>query len=160
VKVAHVLRDVCHEIGLPSYVKTSGSSGLHILIPLGQQCDYEQSRQLGNLLAQIVVSELPEIATVTRAVRSREGKVYVDFLQNGHGQLLVTPFCVRAVPEAAVSTPLKWSEVKKGLDIRKHTIRTVPARMKRLKDGDPFLGVLDDRPDLIGALHRLAGRET
>ena len=83
MKVAHVLRDVCHEIGLPSYVKTSGSSGLHILIPLGQQCDYEQSRQLGNLLAQIVVSELPEIATVTRAVRSREGKVYVDFLQNG-----------------------------------------------------------------------------
>ena len=158
VRVAHVVRDLCDEIELPTYVKTSGSSGLHVLVPLGQQCDYEQSRQLGHLLAQVVVSEVPEIATITRAIRGREGKVYVDFLQNGHGQLLVAPFCVRAVPEAAVSTPLRWSEVTKRLDIRKHTIKTVPARMKRLKDGDPFLGVLEDRPDLIAALGRLAQR--
>ena len=158
VRVAHAVRDLCDEIELPTYVKTSGSSGLHVLIPLGQQCDYEQSRQLGHLLAQIVVSELPDIATITRAVGSREGKVYVDFLQNGHGQLLAAPFCVRAVPEAAVSTPLKWSEVTKRLDIRKHTIKTVPARMRRLTGADPFVGVLKDRPDLMAALGRLARR--
>ena len=158
VKVARVIRDVCDEIELPTYVKTSGSSGLHVLVPLGQQCDYEQSRQLGQLLAQVVVSELPEIATITRTIRDREGKVYLDFLQNRRGQLLVAPFSVRPVPEAAVSTPLKWSEVTQRLDIRKHTIRTVPARMKRLKGGDPFLAVLKDRPDLIGALGRLARR--
>ena len=158
VKVARVIRDVCDEIELPTYVKTSGSSGLHVLVPLGHQCDHEQSRQLGHLLAQVVVSELPEIATITRTIRDREGRVYVDFLQNRRGQLLVAPFSVRPVPEAAVSTPLKWSEVTQRLDIRKHTIRTVPARMKRLKGGDPFLGVLKDRPDLIGALGRLARR--
>ncbi len=158
VKVARVIRDVCEEIELPTYVKTSGSSGLHVLVPLGHQCDYEQSRQLGHLLARVVVSELPEIATITRTIRDREGKVYVDFLQNRRGQLLVSPFSVRPVPEAAVSTPLKWNEVTKTLDIRKHTIKTVPARMRRLKGGDPFLGVLQDRPDLIGALGRLAGR--
>ena len=158
VKVARVIRDVCDEIELPTYVKTSGASGLHVLVPLGHQCDYEQSRQLGHLLAQVVVSELPEIATITRTIRDREGRVYVDFLQNRRGQLLVAPFSVRPVPEAAVSTPLKWSEVTQRLDIRKHTIRTVPARMKRLKGGDPFLGVLKDRPDLIGALGRLARR--
>ena len=61
-------------------------------------------------------------------------------------------------PEAVVSTPLRWSEVTGRLDIRKHTIKTVPARMKRLKGGDPFVGVLKDRPDLIGALERLAHR--
>ncbi len=158
VKVARVIRDVCDEIELPTYVKTSGSSGLHVLVPLGQQCDYEQSRQLGHLLAQVVVTELPEIATITRTIRDREGRVYVDFLQNRRGQLLVAPFSVRPVPEAAVSTPLKWSEVTGRLDIRKHTVKTVPARMKRLKGGDPFLGVLKDRPDLIGALERLARR--
>ena len=158
VKVARVIRAVCDEIELPTYVKTSGSSGLHVLVPLGHQCDYEQSRQLGHLLAQVVVSELPEIATITRTIRDREGKVYVDFLQNRRGQLLVAPFSVRPVPEAAVSTPLKWSEVTQRLDIRKHTIKTVPARMKRLKGGDPFLEVLKDRPDLIGALGRLARR--
>ena len=158
VKVARVIRGVCEDIELPTYVKTSGSSGLHVLVPLGRQCDYEQSRQLGHLLAQVVVSELPEIATITRTIRDREGKVYVDFLQNRRAQLLVVPFSVRPVPEAAVSTPLKWSEVTKSLDIRKHTIKTVPARMKRLKGGDPFSGVLEDRPDLIGALERLARR--
>jgi bifunctional non-homologous end joining protein LigD len=158
VKVARAIRGVCEDIELPTYVKTSGSSGLHVLVPLGHQCDYEQSRQLGHLLAQVVVSELPEIATITRTIRDREGKVYVDFLQNRRAQLLVVPFSVRPVPEAAVSTPLKWSEVMKSLDIRKHTIKTVPARMKRLKGGDPFSGVLEDRPDLIGALERLARR--
>ena len=158
VKVAKVIRQVCQEIELPSYVKASGSSGLHVVIPLGAQLSYEQSRMLGNLLARVVVGELPEIATVTRALKSREGKVYVDFLQNASGQLLVAPFCVRPVPEAAVSMPLKWSEVTSKLDIRKHTIKTVPARMKRLKGGDPLLGVLDDKPDLMGALERLARR--
>jgi len=116
------------------------------------------AENLGHLLAQVVVSELPEIATITRTIRDREGRVYVDFLQNRRGQLLVAPFSVRPVPEAAVSTPLRWSEVTQRLDIRKHTIRTVPARMRRLKGGDPFLGVLKDRPDLIGALGRLARR--
>ena len=158
VKVARVIRDVCDEIELPTYVKTSGSSGLHVLVPLGHQCDYEQSRQLGHLLAQVVVAELPEIATITRTIRDREGRVYVDFLQNRRGQLLAAPFSVRPVPEAAVSTPLRWSEVTGRLDIRKHTIKTVSARMKRLKGGDPFSGVLKDRPDLIGALERLARR--
>ena len=62
------------------------------------------------------------------------------------------------VPEAAVSTPLKWSEVTHKLDIRKHTIRSVPKRMKRLEGGDPLVGVLDDKPDLAGALDRLSRR--
>jgi bifunctional non-homologous end joining protein LigD len=83
--VVKVARDVCDEIELPTYVKTNGSSGLHVLVPLRHQCDYEQSRQLGHLLAQVVVAELPEIATITRTIRDREGRVYVDFLQNRRG---------------------------------------------------------------------------
>ncbi|RMH12097.1 MAG: DNA ligase D [Gemmatimonadetes bacterium] len=157
VKVARLIRQVCEHIELPAFVKTSGSTGLHVLLPLGRAFTYEQSRMLGHLLANVVVAELPDIATVTRQVRAREGKVYVDYLQNGHGQLLVAPFSARPVPEAAVSTPLRWSEVKRGLDVRAHTIRTVPARMKRLRGGDPLLPVLDTRPDLAGALERLAG---
>ncbi len=158
VAVATAIREICEEIELPTYVKTSGSSGLHVLIPLGRRLGYQQSRMLGNLLARVVVGELPEIATITRALKSRQGKVYVDFLQNASGQLLVAPFSVRPVPEAAVSTPLRWSEVTNRLDIRKHTIKTVPTRMKRLKGGDPLLGVLGDKPALMGALERLAAR--
>jgi bifunctional non-homologous end joining protein LigD len=155
VKVAVFLKELCEELELPTCVKTTGSTGLHILIPLGRQCTYEQSRTLGHLLAHVAVAEMPEIATITRTISQREGKVYIDFLQNRHGQLIVAPFSVRPVPEAAVSTPLLWDEVNGRLKVRGHTIASVPKRMKKL-GYDPMLAVLEIRPDLMGALARLS----
>jgi bifunctional non-homologous end joining protein LigD len=87
-------------------------------------------------------------------VHQRDGKVYVDYLQNGSGKLIVAPFSVRPLPGAPVSVPLGWREVNRKLDIRKHTIRTVPERMRKLK-GDPLADVLELAPDLAGALGRL-----
>ena len=147
---------MCEEIGLPSFAKTSGSSGIHVLVPLGRQLTYEQSRTLAHLLCQVVVSERPDIATLTRNPKKRDGKVYLDFGQNGHGQLLVAPFTVRPKPGAPVSAPLEWKEVNKRLKIGNHTIKSVPKRMKRLGD-DPLRPVLDLEPDLLGALERLTG---
>lgn len=157
VRVAKAARALCEEIDLPAFVKTSGSSGLHVLLPLGRQCTYEESRSLGELLARVLVSGLPEIATITRAVSRRGGKVYVDYLQNVSGQLLAAPFSVRPLPGAPVSTPLEWREVTDRLDIRAFTIRTVPVRMRKRKT-DPLIGVLDQAPDLGRALERLAER--
>jgi bifunctional non-homologous end joining protein LigD len=157
VEVAQALHRLTDEIALPAFVKTSGSSGLHVLVPLGRQCTHEESRTLGELLARLVVAQLPEIATVARLPAQREGKVYVDFLQNGHGKLLVAPFCVRPIPNASVSMPLAWDEVDAALRLDQHTIRTAPARMKGLGE-DPLRPVLDLAPDLAGALLRLQGR--
>ena len=157
VEVARQVHDLCEAIGLPACIKTSGSSGLHVMIPLGCQCTHEQSRTLGELLARVVVRELPDIATVVRLPAKREGKVYIDYLQNGHGKLLVAPFSVRPVPGATVSTPLEWREVNRRLDIRAFTIRTLPERLKPSKR-DPLLGMLDEKPDLVGALSGLAAR--
>ena len=154
VEVARTLHDVCEEIGLPSFPKTSGSSGIHVLVPLGRRLTYEQSRTLGELLGRVVVAERTDIATLTRNPKKREGKVYIDFVQNGHGRLLVAPFTVRPLPGATVSAPLKWSEVNRRLAISNHTIASVPRRMKRLKQ-DPMRPVLDLEPDLLGALERL-----
>ena len=155
VRIALYLRELCDEIGLPSFVKTSGSTGLHVLVPLGRQVTYEQSRNIGNLLALMAVRELPRIATVARRPEQREGKVYVDFLQNGHGRLIVAPFCVRPLPGAPVSVTLDWSEVDDGLAIADHTIRSVPARMAGR--GDPMREVLTLRPDLGHSLEQLRG---
>ena len=88
IRIAKIIHELCDTLDLPSFLKTSGSSGLHVLIPMGAQYTYEQSRTLAELLAHIVCRELPEIATVTRSVSNREGKVYVDYGQNGHGRLL------------------------------------------------------------------------
>ena len=157
VTVAQAVKALCDDIGLPAGIKTSGSTGLHVLIPLGLQVTYEQSRTLGGLLARVIAAQLPEIATVTRQVQKRGGKVYLDYVQNGHGRLLVAPFSARPLPGAPVSTPLAWREVAPKLDIRAFTIRSVPARMKKLKD-DPLWPVLDHQPDLMAALARLHDR--
>jgi bifunctional non-homologous end joining protein LigD len=157
VKVALALKDLCDAIGLPSFVKTSGSSGLHVLIPLGRQCTFEQARTLGGLLARLVATELYEIATVVRQVNKRDGKVYLDYVQNGHGRLLAAPFTARPVPGALVSAPLLWKEVTAKLLLADFTIKTMPARMKKLKK-DPLAPVLDLAPDLPDALAQLAAR--
>ena len=155
VRVARAAKALCDRIRLPLFVKSSGSSGLHLLVPLGRQCTHEQSRTLGEVLARCLVTELPDIATIVRQVSQREGRVYVDYLQNGSGKLIVAPFSVRPLPGAPVSVPLTWGEVDDSLDIRKHTIVTVPDRMRELGT-DPLAKVLETAPDIAAALGRLS----
>ncbi len=155
VACARRIKKLCDAIDMPAFVKTSGSTGLHVLLPLGRQLTYEQSRAFGQLMATVIVSELPDVATVTRNPKKREGKVYIDYVQNGHGRLLVSPYCVRPLPGAPVSTPLRWSEVNAKLEIGNHTIRTVPKRLARQKK-DPWAGLLELKPDLAAALARLS----
>jgi bifunctional non-homologous end joining protein LigD len=157
VAVALAVRRLCNDIGMPTYVKTSGSTGLHVLLPLGRQCTYEQSRLLGELISRVVAAENPDIATITRVIERRGGKVYLDYVQNGHGRLLVAPFSVRPLPGATVSTPLRWSEVDGKLRMEDFDIRTVPARLRRMRK-DPWQGLLAARPDLGAVLGALAER--
>jgi len=154
VELALAARKLCDRIGLPVLVKSTGSTGLHLLVPLGRQCTHEQSRSLGELLARCLVARLPQIATITRQVSQRDGRVYVDYLQNGSGKLIVAPFSARPLPGAPVSVPLKWREVNRTLDIRRHTIKTVPERMRKL-GVDPLAEVLELAPDLVEALGKL-----
>lgn len=157
IDVARALHDLCDEIDLPHFVKTSGSSGLHVMIPLGGQFTYEHSRVLAHLLAQVIVAENGGIATLHRVIDRREGKVYLDYLQNGHGKLIAAPFSVRPKPGAPVSMPLAWDEVKAGLAILDFTLGNAVARMEALGD-DPLRPVLAVEPDLLGALGRLQER--
>jgi bifunctional non-homologous end joining protein LigD len=157
VKVARAVKDLCDEIELTAFIKTSGSTGLHVMLPMARLVTFEQARQLGGLLARVVANGLPDIATVTRQVGKRGGRVYLDYVQNGHGRLLVAPYSVRPLPGAPVSMVLEWREVTPKLDIRKFTIKNAPARMEKLGT-DPLLPVLDVQPDLVAALERLAER--
>ncbi len=157
ITIARALHTLCRDIDLPSFVKTSGSTGLHVLIPLGGQLDHDHSRALGSLLATLVVRELPEIATTVRSPSKREGKVYVDFVQNGRGRLIVAPYSVRPLPGAPVSAPLRWKEVKPGLEMGRYTIRSMPRRVRALKE-DPLQSLLELAPDLLSALERLQSR--
>ncbi|HEY7215520.1 MAG TPA: DNA ligase, partial [Thermoanaerobaculia bacterium] len=157
VEIARAVRELCEEIALPSFIKTSGGSGLHVLMPTGGQLEHDQVRQLAELLAGVLAARLPKIATTARSLRTREGQVYIDALQNGRGKLLVAPYSVRPRPGAPASTPLQWSEVNESLDIRAFNLETLPARIRRLEE-DPLLPVLDLRPDLERSLELLAKR--
>ncbi|MBI2157472.1 MAG: DNA ligase D, partial [Candidatus Rokubacteria bacterium] len=156
VEVAQTLRRLLDGLELPSYPKTSGATGLHILLPLGARYRYEEARGFAHLLALLVVQAAPSISTIARPIRSRGGRVYVDWGQNGHGQTIVAPFSVRPLPGAPVSCPLGWDEVTARLDPGTFTIRTAPPRLEKL--GDPLAPVLREGIDLAAALRRLESR--
>jgi bifunctional non-homologous end joining protein LigD len=154
IRCAQVLHGICERAGLPHYVKTTGKTGLHIMIPLARLFTYEQSRTLGELLSRLALRETSDIATITRHVTRRGDKVYFDYLQNRHGQTIVAPFSVRPLPGATVSMPLRWDEVVDGLNPKNYTIRNAVERMEQLGE-DPCAPVLTDIPDLAGVLARL-----
>jgi bifunctional non-homologous end joining protein LigD len=155
VKVARAIHTLCERVELPNLVKTSGSTGLHVLIPLGARYTHEQSRAMAELLANCVVKQLPEIATVERHLDARDGKVYVDYLQNGHGRLLVAPYSVRPVARATVSMPLTWAQVSSRLDMFKYDLRAVPGLLAKQK-ADPFEALFTGAADLSKSLALLA----
>jgi bifunctional non-homologous end joining protein LigD len=120
------------ELGLESYVKTSGGKGLHVVVPLARRSSWEQVHDFSRALAEEMQSRDPRHFTAKAAKAERAGKVYLDFLRNARGATAVAPYSTRALPGAPVSTPVSWSELVEGLDPGELTIRTVPARLERL----------------------------
>ena len=136
-RVAQVARWVGEELaasGLAGALKTSGSRGVHILLPLGPGATYDLSAALAERIAQRVAAAHPEEATVERALGARgPAQVYVDHMQNARGKTLASVFSVRARAEATVSAPLSWRRLARaGLDLTAFTVATVPARLARL----------------------------
>jgi len=156
VRVAQVLHRILDDFELPSYVKTSGATGLHIHVPLGARYSHEDCRNFARLLAVLGVQALPEISTVARPIHSRGGKVYIDFGQNGHGRTVVAPYSVRPLPGAPVACPLRWDEVTAQLDPAAFTIRTGPPRFAAIED--PLTPILGAGIDLAAALARIERR--
>jgi bifunctional non-homologous end joining protein LigD len=153
IAVARRIHALLAPLDTPHFVKTSGQDGLHVLIPLGGSLTHDQSKTFAEVLARLVVADLPEIATVARPLGDRGGRVYVDFLQNGFGKTIVAPYSVRPRPGAPVSTPLAWREVTARLDPARHTIATVPERVRRR--GDPMRALLDTRVDVAAVIAAL-----
>jgi bifunctional non-homologous end joining protein LigD len=154
VKIARILGKLLRGIGIEPYLKTSGSTGLHVCIPLKPGYTYDQSRMFCETIARLVVREHADLATVDRAVSRRGGRVYVDFLQNRREQTVVPAYVVRPVEAASVSTPIAWDELEGELQISDFTIATVPSRVERI--GDLFRTALRQPQDLGKAIRSLS----
>ena len=154
IEVAQVAKTVLDKAKIKGYVKTSGSSGLHIYIPLGARYSYDEARDFTKILCYFIQEKLPSLTSMERNVKKRKGKIYLDFLQNRKGQTLAAPYCARPKPGATVSAPLEWKEVKKGLDMKDFTIKTMPERIA--EKPELFLPVLQKGINIEKALEALS----
>ena len=153
VEAAVITRQVLEGMGVTSYCKTSGSTGLHIYVPLGAKYTYEDSKEFARAVVTKVHSLVPGITSIERKVSDRNGKMYLDFLQNRPQATVASVYSLRPKPGASVSMPLHWDEVRKGLQIRDFNIRNAMARLS--EHGDLFKGVLGKGIDISKALKRL-----
>jgi bifunctional non-homologous end joining protein LigD len=154
VEVAREVAAVLREVGLEPCLKTSGQMGLHVVVGLAPKYTYEQAKMFSELVAQVVVNRIPKVATINRNPHTRKGRVYIDYLQLGHGKTIAATFSVRPVPRAPVSAPMSWKELKTSLDPTIYNIETMPARMSRMKR-DPFLDAIEKHATLEDALPHL-----
>lgn len=153
IETALALHRFFEKYDIPSFCKTSGATGMHILVPTGAKYTYEQVKLFAELICSFIHQELPDITSMERSPAKRQKKVYLDFLQNNFGQTIATPYSVRPKPHAPVSMPLEWNEVKKGLAPTDFTIENALKRMK--KKGDIFNGVLGKGVNLLKILKLL-----
>lgn len=152
---AMTVKSVLDDVGLAGYPKTSGSRGMHVYIPIDRLYSHEQARDVGELVARAAASRRPDITTVERMKKQRrETQVYLDYLQNGMGKTIASPYSVRAAAGATVSTPLTWEEVAAKPDKGQFTMLTVPERLERV--GDLFADVLTLRQRLTAPMDALA----
>jgi bifunctional non-homologous end joining protein LigD len=147
IEAALVTKDVLDELGVKGYPKTSGSTGIHIYIPLGAKYSYEQSKEFARTIATLVHQRIPKFTSIERAVKNRKGKMYIDFLQNRPQATVSAPYSVRPKPDATVSMPLEWFEVKKGLKMSDFHIHNAVERIRSI--GDLFKPVLGKGIDLL-----------
>lgn len=155
IQAAQVTRTILDSVGVPSFPKTSGSTGIHIYIPLGAKYTYEQSQLFANIIVRQVNRELPKFTTLERSISKRGGKMYLDFLQNRPGATIAGVYSLRPKPGATVSMPLLWEEVKPGLKMRDFTIFNAIDRLK--ETGDLFTGVLGKGIDMASVLSTAQG---
>ena len=147
LQVALKVKEVADEIGLEVFPKTSGSSGLHLYVPLKATNEYDRVAEFARLFASEVAQRAPKIATVERTIAKRAAtQVYVDWMQNARGKTLAAVFGARAKPKATVSMPLTWKQISQGVKITDFTITNVPELLR--KKGDPWEGFFDARQSL------------
>ena len=153
VSLALGLQALLEEVGLEGYPKTSGQSGLHVLIPMGPKIPFGVAKALVELIGRLLQMRFAETSTMERRISERGGRVYIDTGQTGRSRTIVAPYSVRAHPGATVSTPLSWDEVHLALKPEVFTLFTVVERAKRI--GDPMHELLHARPRVLAAVEKL-----
>jgi bifunctional non-homologous end joining protein LigD len=140
--VALLIKEKLDQLGLVSYIKTSGKKGLHILVPIVREHTFKETRDFVHRIGRLLAKERENVVSEFSDTK-KPGKVFMDYLQNSYGRTNVCPYSLRGVPTATVSTPLEWSDVKKRIKPAEFTIFTVPSLKK-----DPWKDIFDNKQKL------------
>ncbi len=153
VDTALATKSVLDKAGISSYCKTSGSSGLHVYVPVKNKYDYKEVKDFAQIIASLVNEQLPQTTSLERSLKKRGNKIYIDYLQNRSGQTLASVFSLRPVKGANASVPLDWKEVNHQLHPSQFNIENMLQRIK--KKGDIFKPVLSGSANIEKALKAL-----
>lgn len=154
IETARAIREVLDKAGATSFLKTSGSTGLHIYVPLKAKYTYEQANAFAEIIATRAQELVPDFTSLERSLKKRgQSNIYIDYMQNNIGQTIAAPYSLRPRPHAPVATPLDWKELKKGLTIEQFNITNIFKRLE--KKGDLFAGMLARSTDIMKCLKRL-----
>ena len=156
ITVALTLHRLLDALKAKNFVKTSGKTGMHVMVPLAAKYDYEEVRDFSRRLLANVEREIPDLVTTEQRLAKRAGRIYLDMARNAEGQTVAAPYCLRPYPGATVSAPLEWKEVRTGLRPSKFTLKTIFPRLK--EKGDLLKGLLGTGADLKEATVLLSGR--
>jgi bifunctional non-homologous end joining protein LigD len=152
-EVAAAVGAELQRLGLRGYPKTSGGTGIHVVIPLAAGLSYETARLLAELVARLVARARPDLTTLQRTISKRGKKVYLDHLQNRRGKTIASAYSVRPRPTAPVSAPLRWSELADEFEPEDFNIRTMPDRVR--ETGDLWAACRTDSNDVREVLELL-----
>ena len=155
IETAKAVKQVLDEAGATAYLKTSGSTGLHIYVPLKAKYSYDQANAFAEIIASHAQELVPDFTSLERSLKKRGQNIYIDYMQNNIGQTVAAPYSLRPKPHAPVATPLEWKELKKGLTIEQFNITNIFKRLD--KKGDLFAGLLTKGIDMEKCLKKLGG---
>ncbi len=150
------IRDALEGFGLQSFAKTTGGKGLHVVVPLTPELDWDQAKGFTKALADHIAARHPQRYTTNQSKRARQGRIYIDYLRNARGATAIGAYSTRARPGAPIATPLFWREVEEGVRPEGFTVATVPVRLTALKS-DPWAEIGTVRQTITRAVLRKLG---
>jgi len=153
VAAAKEVRLLLEELGLVSFLKTTGGKGLHIVVPIQRRTSWDDAKEFCRAVADFLVAAAPDRYIATMSKAARKGKIFVDYLRNDRGATSIAPYSTRARPRATVSVPIAWDELNSNLRSDHFTVKNLPARLGRLKK-DPWADLAKTRQSITAAMLR------
>jgi bifunctional non-homologous end joining protein LigD len=154
VAAALRLRTMLGELGLESFVKTTGGKGLHVCVPVARRIGWDDFKDFSRGVAEKLAAEAPDRFVTNMAKRARHGKIFIDYLRNGRGATAIAAYSSRARPGATVSTPLGWEELEHGVAPADFNVLTVPGRLAL---PDPWAGLHEVKQSITAAMRKRVG---